>query len=148
VNWLSWTDIGFDDVRHLRHKEVDGVPITTGRVVFEICASSGAEMMRRFGLSPVGLGNNAGPLNGSTVGSLDMGGLLLSTSVGATAGASNPLAESVTDQAPRIQRSNKSSNDSFEEVTDSPNKKLTMSNDVSMGGVNNDSTAEEESLFV
>jgi len=41
MNWPSIADVGFDDVSHLRHKEVDGVQVTTGRVVFEIAQVPG-----------------------------------------------------------------------------------------------------------
>ncbi|KAF2686400.1 hypothetical protein K458DRAFT_298479, partial [Lentithecium fluviatile CBS 122367] len=49
VEWRSWSEIGYDDVEHLRMKEGnEGNHITRVMSGMEICSSSGVEMMQRF----------------------------------------------------------------------------------------------------
>ena len=51
----SWTVIKYDDVSYLKQNELGegeaGHSITMSMNGTEICASSGAEMMRRFGVA-------------------------------------------------------------------------------------------------
>ena len=70
IEWLSWKAIEFDDVSHLTHKEEHGVPITRGRFVLELCASTGFQMMQRFGVPELVPEQRRQPSNMSTVGSL------------------------------------------------------------------------------
>ncbi|KAL9047360.1 MAG: hypothetical protein Q9214_000044 [Letrouitia sp. 1 TL-2023] len=79
VEWLSWNSIEFDEVRHLTHKEDNGVSITRGRIIFEVCASTGMEMMQRFGILGLNPRQTQQPSDMSVVGSLGVGRLGLAT---------------------------------------------------------------------
>lgn len=50
LEWLSWNEVLYDDIRHLTHREDGGPPIAQTYDGVEICRSSGEEMMRRFGI--------------------------------------------------------------------------------------------------
>jgi hypothetical protein len=48
---MSWEEIDYDKVSHLEQREGSGWPITQARDGTEICATFGAEMVRRFGFA-------------------------------------------------------------------------------------------------
>ncbi|KAL2067858.1 hypothetical protein VTL71DRAFT_15956 [Oculimacula yallundae] len=50
LNWLSWNEVLYDDIRHLTHREDGGPRIAQTYDGVEICKSSGEEMMQRFGI--------------------------------------------------------------------------------------------------
>jgi hypothetical protein len=99
-------------------------------------------MMQRYGLGLMGASHRASHLDENTINNIDMEGLLLST------GAIQPSTGNGANSRSQTQQSNKRSSDSFESMTDTPNKRLTMSSDVSIQGANNDFTTQDESLFV
>jgi hypothetical protein len=51
VNCMSREEINYDKISHLEQREGCRWPVTQTRDGTEICATSGAEVMRKFGLA-------------------------------------------------------------------------------------------------
>lgn len=111
MEWLSWKEIKFDDVRHLTHKEENGVSVTRGMFVLELYGNTGPEMMRRFGVAHlVPQPSEQQPSNMSTVGSLAVGGLDLATNQATNEGIASVDAATPTVRQPSTEEAGANAN--------------------------------------